>query len=333
MRPLTPSRTALAAGLSAAASLALAGAARADDQITYDINQPIGAGGVTGQIITDGKTGVLSQSDIVGWDLTVKGAGATINLSSSGGQSAVQLQGGDVTASSTQLLFNFSGTDSGYLLFQSNSPGLFSGAKYYCDAENASVCFKGAAAVPVTFNDSTTVVDGTLSGNIVLGVAGAGGGPGGGGGPSGPAISAADVLNSIQALIEARQGQQIDAQLFSQILLGLNDQVSGCDCGGGSASFGSFDVAAHGRYALSPEWTLMGGLQIGQYRQRGAHVSLNTGFAAALQYDPAGMGASRPYAEAGLSASYQRTTYQRSYPDGAAPGLVRIERLGLDSVL
>ena len=90
----------------------------------------------------------------------------------------MQLQGGDVTASSTQLLFNFSGTDSGYLLFQSNSPGLFSGAKYYCDAENASVCFKGAAAVPVTFNDSTTVVDGTLSGNIVLGVAGAGGGLG-----------------------------------------------------------------------------------------------------------------------------------------------------------
>ena len=62
---------------------------------------------------------------------------------------------------------------------------------------------------------------------------------------------------------------------------------------------------------------MLGGLQIGQYGERGAQVNLNTGFAAALQYDPANMGASRPYAEAGVSASYQRTTYHRSYPDGA----------------
>ena len=315
MRPLTLFRPRAAALAGLGAGLALAGAARADDQITYELNQTIGVGGVSGEIITDGKIGTLAETDILGWNLTVKGSGATISLSSSGGQSAVRIGGGDLTATSTQLFFNFSGADRGYLLFQSNSPGLFSGAKYFCDAEDASVCFKGAAAVPVTFSDATTVVDSTLSGNVLIATAGAGGGPGGG--PiGGPSISPLDVLNSIQAQIDARTAQQINAQLFSQILLGQNDQVSGCDCGGGSASFGSLDLSAHGRYALGQEWTVLGGVQLGRYRERGADVGLNTGLAAALQYDPAGMGSSRPYAEAGVSASYQRTTYRRSYPDG-----------------
>jgi hypothetical protein len=49
------------------------------------------------------------------WDLTSP---------ASGNDSAVRIVGSDVRASPAQLLFNFSGGDNGYLLFQT---GLFSG--------------------------------------------------------------------------------------------------------------------------------------------------------------------------------------------------------------
>jgi hypothetical protein len=39
------------------------------DSITYNVDLAVGAGSVTGTIVTDGKTGVLTSSDIVSWDL------------------------------------------------------------------------------------------------------------------------------------------------------------------------------------------------------------------------------------------------------------------------
>ena len=77
--------------------------------------------------------------------------------------------------------------------------------------------------------------------------------------------------------------------------------------------FGSAAISAHGRYALSPELTLFGGATLGKYDQKGADVSLNVGGAVALQFDPTGFGASRPYASASFSASYQNTSYKRTY--------------------
>ena len=97
--------------------------------------------------MTDGKSGVLSAADIVDWNLRVERVGASTALTSVGGASAVLLQGADVTATSTKLLFNFSGADAGYLLFQA-TPGVFSGTKYFCVDTTSGVCKAGASVVP-----------------------------------------------------------------------------------------------------------------------------------------------------------------------------------------
>jgi len=53
-------------------TVALCSAANAAN-ITYDVNQPIGAGGVTGDIVTNGTIGSLNPvNDIVGWNLSLR---------------------------------------------------------------------------------------------------------------------------------------------------------------------------------------------------------------------------------------------------------------------
>ncbi len=287
-------------------AMALGGPCAAGD-ITYNVSENIGAGTVKGDIVTDGKSGVLSAADIVDWNLQVNGVGASTALTSVGGASAVLLQGADVTATSTKLLFNFSGADAGYLLFQAK-PGLFSGTKYFCVDTTSGVCKAGASVVPGSVFDPSAQFE-LLSGDQVIGTAG-------------PVLPSAALEASVLALVRARIAQILVNQLESQLLVGLNEQVSCGNCGGASVGFGSFALSGHGRYALTPELTLLGGVEVGQYRQKGANVDLNVGGAGALQYDPAGLGPSRPYAEVGLNGSLQNTRYDRSYAlgDGVATG-------------
>jgi hypothetical protein len=146
-----------------------------------------------------------------------------------------------------------------------------------------------------------------MSGLQVIGVAS---------GFSGPDSS---TVASIVALAEARIAQIMVNRLENNLLLGLNEQVSCGNCGGAGVGMGSFAVSGHGRYALAKEWTLLGGVDIGSYKQKGADVPLNVGFAGALQYDPAGMGASRPYAEVGVTAGLQNARYSRTYGPAASP--------------
>jgi hypothetical protein len=268
---------------------------------TYIINQTIGNGSVVGQIVTDGKVGILSSSDIVGWNLNLNGVGASAVLTSAGGTSTVLFSGTDLTGTSSGLYFNFSGTDGGYLGIQ-DSQQIYSGNKYVCENTSWYGCKPGASVVPGSYTDPSAQFA-TESGVQELGVAG----------PTGPILSNSSLLNSVQTLAQARMAQALINQLEAQILLGLNEQVSCGNCGGGSISFGSTDASAHGRYAFSPEWTLMLGGDLGQYQQQEANVSFTTGSAAAIQYDPTKFGASRPYAEAGFSTTYQRITYDRSY--------------------
>jgi hypothetical protein len=128
---------------------------------------------------------------------------------------------------------------------------------------------------------------------------------------AGPTTAA--IYNSVQTLANARAAQALINQLQSQVLTGLNEQISCGNCGGSAMSFGSANFSAHGRYALRPEWTLLGGLDFGRYDQQGSNVTLSTGGSAAIQYDPVKFGKSRPYAEAGVSYSYQKISYTRSY--------------------
>jgi hypothetical protein len=128
----------------------------------YDINRTILGGSVTGTIQTDGATGVLSASDITGWNLTLNGVGASYNITNS--NSSNRIVGSDVTATSTDLFFNFSGTDGGYLLFQQ---GVFSGNHYYCASTALGACFQGETVAPQNISDSSAQHD-ARSGNVVI---------------------------------------------------------------------------------------------------------------------------------------------------------------------
>lgn len=298
----------LAGATLAAAGFAFANPAQADP-VTYNVSQTIGSGGVTGTIVTDGTTGTLTQANILHWTLTLRGAGASASLTSSGGQSQVALIGPDLLASLQTLTFNYGGTPGSYLLFQN---GLYSGANYWCNSIGATACLAGASVVPVYYTDPTSQFDHNLTGMQVIATSGApdttGPPP-----PSGPVIDVSQLIQSIITLARARVGQMMVSHLQDQLLVGLNQQVSCGNCGGTDLMLGSAAVSGHGRLALSPEWTILGGADIGKYSERGAHVDLNLGVAASIQYDPASMGSSRPYASATVSGSYQRIRYDRSY--------------------
>jgi hypothetical protein len=95
--------------------------------ITYDVNQTIGAGGVTGDIVTDGTIGILVQSDIVDWNLLLNDGTNTKDLLGplSGSNSVVFVGFGNTTnlsATATQMLYNFSANDTmGALIFESTA--------------------------------------------------------------------------------------------------------------------------------------------------------------------------------------------------------------------
>lgn len=160
-----------------AGGLALAGELKASD-ITYDVNLPFGVGGIVGTITTDGNTGVLGASDILGWNLIGTGNGASFNWLNTNSGVAVgnntdvfnpNAGTPDLTATATDIFFNFSATDGGYLVFQT-SP--FYGGQTYLGfgAENQSDVFQGLAVVPINQGDPSTISK-PESGNQIIAVA------------------------------------------------------------------------------------------------------------------------------------------------------------------
>lgn len=133
--------------------------------ITYRVNQAIGVGSVVGTITTDGTTGVLGAGNITAWSLQLNGDGASASLSSP--SSSVFVVGSDLTATSTNLSFNFSGGDDGYLLFQLVP---FSGSQYYCDATSSATCLQGASDVPQHYTDPSAQIV-AQAGNQIIGTA------------------------------------------------------------------------------------------------------------------------------------------------------------------
>jgi PEP-CTERM motif len=138
--------------------------------ITYSVNRTVGTGTVTGFIVTDGTLGVLGLTNFVDWSLALyapTSSPTTFDLYGplSGNNSAVYMAGSDTTASATQLLFNFSGTDNGYLLFQN---GPHDGYHYYCDATFSGICLQGETDAPQYYTSGQTT---TPSGNVVIGTA------------------------------------------------------------------------------------------------------------------------------------------------------------------
>ena len=140
--------------------------------ITYNVDLTIGAGSVTGFIETDGTIGTLSSSNILNWDLLLNDGTTTFTLEGplSGSNSGLELVGVDLSATSTQLLFNYSGTDDGWALFQAPEPG--SGRDWFCPSTTTN-CSSGATGnnLEITGAQQTTALSGTQAiGNVAGGV-------------------------------------------------------------------------------------------------------------------------------------------------------------------
>ena len=81
----------------------------ADASIVYVVNDTTGTLSVTGTITTDGVIGVVHAADITGFSLNLTGAPTTLTQANS----SWNLTGTALTATSTQLLFNFNDNVSG----------------------------------------------------------------------------------------------------------------------------------------------------------------------------------------------------------------------------
>jgi hypothetical protein len=93
-------------------SLALAAASLCNANINYNVNQTIGSGSVTGIIETDGTLGVLRSSNILSWNLLISDGATTVD--SFGpviGSAAEDVDGAGLSATPTQLLFDFNPSD------------------------------------------------------------------------------------------------------------------------------------------------------------------------------------------------------------------------------
>jgi PEP-CTERM motif len=134
----------------------------ASASITYKVYDLIGQGNVQGTITTDGTLGVLSVGDITGWDLILNGVGASFTLSkntpSVQNNSGVLLSGADLTATPSDLMFNYSGKDNGVFAFQTT---FYSGYHYWCNAASAGICYQGATVSPQSIFDASAQHVGT----------------------------------------------------------------------------------------------------------------------------------------------------------------------------
>jgi hypothetical protein len=110
-----------------AIAIILASTVARADTITYNVNQAIGSASATGTITTDGTIGTLTSANIVGWnlilndgtnitDLVSSNSSVSFNTHDTSGTGNV-----DLTATSLNLMFNFSGSDGGSLGIQGAS--------------------------------------------------------------------------------------------------------------------------------------------------------------------------------------------------------------------
>jgi hypothetical protein len=156
-------RKAKVLGLLVAFCFALASHASANS-ITYDVNQTIGPATVKGTITTDGSLGTIFSTDITSFNLTLSDtSGDSFNYTSS-----VFSAGDDITATSTDLLFSYTGgPDVGYLLFQ---PTYGNSHTFFCLATsgNLPLCDPGEAIVPKFWESPTTGYNASISGEQVF---------------------------------------------------------------------------------------------------------------------------------------------------------------------
>ena len=134
--------------------------------ITYDVNLIIGQGSVVGTITTDGNIGVLDAGDITAWNLQLNGVGAMLNLTNLNSNAYSDGNGGDLTATTSGLYFNFSGTDEGDFGFQIVH---YSGNDYFFVRRPSAYGLVGGAetVVPQNYYDPSTQVA-KVTGDLII---------------------------------------------------------------------------------------------------------------------------------------------------------------------
>ena len=91
--------------------------------IMYSVNQTFGPGSAVGTITTDGTIGTLASADIIAWSLTLNDGTNTVLVQTGANNSYAAITGGALTATSTDLIFNYSfGTNSDFSIATPNAP-------------------------------------------------------------------------------------------------------------------------------------------------------------------------------------------------------------------
>ena len=109
---------------------------------------PLQSDTVLGSITTDGTIGVIGASDVLGWNLQlIDNLNAANDYTLTPTNSAlVEDVGSALTATSGGLFFNYGGT--GEFLIQANSPGAYSGYRYFCFSTGVFACAAGESISP-----------------------------------------------------------------------------------------------------------------------------------------------------------------------------------------
>jgi hypothetical protein len=116
--------------------------------ITYNVDQTIGTGSVTGSIVTDGVLGVLGSGDITGWNLHLNSGAATFDLNSTNSYLG---GGGVVTATSQELTYDFSRNYFGF--FINGTEGSFSLTGWCLQSSKGQCTYSGVSGETVGVND------------------------------------------------------------------------------------------------------------------------------------------------------------------------------------
>ncbi|HUZ95317.1 MAG TPA: PEP-CTERM sorting domain-containing protein [Edaphobacter sp.] len=101
--------------------------ARADD-FTYNLDDNFTGFTVTGSITTNTDSGILTRSNITGYNIEVSDGSSMLNLAST--DSELNVAGASLTATASGLFFNFDNANEDLLLFQ--SPRFGTGTDYLC---------------------------------------------------------------------------------------------------------------------------------------------------------------------------------------------------------
>jgi hypothetical protein len=136
----------------------------------YNVNLSIGTGTVTGTVTTDGNTGTLTDLDFTNWDLTIKDGATSATLLGPGfgaaDNSFDQMNGSSVSATASNITFNFSGSAgaNAYFFFEN----LTGPADFVCFGPGGGGLFGGVCASGQNGNVEAFEINGGDNQSILL---------------------------------------------------------------------------------------------------------------------------------------------------------------------